>query len=104
MILDRTHGESIGRGGIIFKRGRWQSVELEVLLNRIPGDGTGSRISCRVDDKKIEITDTKLRSNANLLLNGIFISSFFGGTDLSWATLKHTYVDFRNFHLVQIRG
>ena len=93
-------GESIQRGGIRFRRGVWHTVTLEVVLNADPAVGTGSRILCGVDGPPtIELRDSVLRCSADLKLKGLFFSTFFGGTDPSWATPVDTHVDFRNFRV-----
>ncbi|KAH8828439.1 polysaccharide lyase family 14 protein [Flagelloscypha sp. PMI_526] len=44
-------------------------------------------------------TDLQLRSSTSLTANGLFFSTFFGGSDSSWATPDTTFTYYRNISM-----
>lgn len=79
------HGTSLGRGAWSWPTGRWVRVEQEVHLNT-PGEDDGS-IEVRVDGETVlEERDLVFRDTDDLQVEGVFLSTFFGGDDRSWAT------------------
>lgn len=92
------YGTSIGRGSWYFQPGQWHTIDLQVQLNDV-GSNNGS-IVLGVDGKTvIEENEVLFRTVDTLKIDGIFFSTFFGGSDSSWATPKTTYVYFDNFKL-----
>ena len=92
----KDSGTSIGRGNWRFQPGIWHHLEQEIMLNS-PGKANGS-IKVWLDG--VEVVDAEgitFRNIESLKINGIFFSTFFGGSDLSWATPKDTYIDFADF-------
>ena len=90
------HGTSLGRGKWRFQEGKWHLVEQEVKLNT-PGKPDGS-IRLWIDEKLVvQELNLTFRTTPELKIEGIFFSTFFGGSDLSWATPKETQVDFAHF-------
>lgn len=89
-------GTSLGRGDWTFPRGEWVLIEQEVVLND-PSRADGS-ITVWIDEEKVaEFTDLRFRTTADLGINGMFMSTFFGGDDTSWAPKKSTWVEFSGF-------
>lgn len=90
------YGTSIGRGSWQFTPGTWQHLEQKIDLNQI-GKSNG-RVQVWLDGEKVlDKTDLNFRTTKRLQIEGIFFSTFFGGSDLSWATPRDVYVDFANF-------
>ncbi|WP_055526384.1 polysaccharide lyase [Streptomyces graminilatus] len=90
------HGTSLGRGAWHWSRGRWLCVEQAVRLNR-PGRSDGT-IDVSVDGGRVLHTGgLKFRTTDKLGIEGIFFSTFFGGSDESWATPRAQHVDFAGF-------
>ena len=87
-------GESIGRGGVRFRRGVWHAVTLEVVL------GPEGRVLCDVDGARIGFEGGPLCEGVRV--GGLFFSTFFGGTDPSWACAADTHVDFRRFAITPL--
>lgn len=90
------YGTSIGRGNWIFRKNVWQSMQLLVKLNK-PGQIDGQI--------RVQINQTPTLSRQGLIfrteeklgIDGVFFSSFFGGSDDSWATPSSTFIDFADF-------
>ena len=95
------HGTSIGRGNWRFKPGTWHHLEQEVILNQ-PGSKNG-RIRVWVDGKPVlDQSNLTFRSTDKLKIEGIFFSTFFGGSATSWATPKSVYADFADFSVSSV--
>lgn len=92
----KESGTSLGRGSWSFKPGVWYFLEQEVILNQ-PGEKNG-RVRVWVDGVQVfEQTKLTFRTTSALKINGLFFSTFFGGSDDSWATPDAVYADFANF-------
>lgn len=89
-------GTSLGRGQWTFPRGEWILLEQEVVLNR-PGESDGS-ITVWVDEERVaQFDDLEFRTTSDLRIDGVFVSTFFGGDDTSWAPDESTWVEFGGF-------
>jgi hypothetical protein len=96
---DEEFGLSAGRGAFQFPRGRWVEVDLEIKLND-PGRQNGiARLW--IDGKPaIEQRDLVYTTGGSAASNGgLMFSTFFGGSDDSWASPKDQHVDFADFRM-----
>lgn len=92
----RRFGTSIGQGDWRFQPGVWHHLEQEIRLNQ-PGVADG-RVRVWLDGQLVlDQVGLIFRSVDSLKVDGIFFSTFFGGSDESWATPEDVYVDFANF-------
>ncbi|MGV0024793.1 polysaccharide lyase [Phormidesmis priestleyi] len=92
----KDYGTSLGRGAWNFRPGVWYRLEQEVTLNR-PGKKDG-RVRVWINGNRVfEQAGIVFRSTPTLKINGVFFSTFFGGSDQSWATPRSVYADFANF-------
>jgi hypothetical protein len=90
------HGTSIGRGSWSFRPDTWYRLEQEITLNQ-PGQSNG-RVRVWVDDRLLlERSNLMFRSVETLKIEGILFSTFFGGSDPSWATPDDAFADFADF-------
>jgi hypothetical protein len=91
-----SFGASLGRGDWTFKTGTWQNITQEITMNT-PGQRNGI-IRVWLDNTLVyEKTDTVFRTTNNLKIEGVLFSTFFGGSDRTWASTENTYIDFANF-------
>jgi len=89
-------GTSLGRDNWQFKRGTWQLVEHQLVLNN-PGSSNGI-VRVWIDGELVlEQKELLFRTTTVLKIDGIFFSTFFGGNDNTWATPFDTYADFDDF-------
>jgi hypothetical protein len=96
-------GTSLGRGDWSWPTGRWVEVEQEVVLNT-PGDADG-QITVQLDGQEVhKSTHLTFRSVAEVQIEGIFFSTFFGGGDPTWATPTTQTVQFADFRLETLSG
>ena len=92
------HGTSIGRGSWTFTPGVWHTIEQKVVLND-PGWANGS-ITMWIDGRFVyEVRGVVFRTTLALGIEGIYLSTFFGGSDPSWASAEDCWVDFSDFEL-----
>ena len=90
------HGTSLGRGSWHWPTGRWVCVEQAVRLNT-PGRSDGT-IDVRLDGRRVlHAGGLEFRTTNRLGIDGVFFSTFFGGSDPSWATPRAQYADFAGF-------
>lgn len=90
------HGTSLGRGAWHWPTGRWVCVEQAVRLNT-PGRSDGT-IDVNLDNKRVlHVGGLEFRTTDRLGIEGVFFSTFFGGSDPSWATPRAQYADFAGF-------
>jgi len=92
------HGTSLGRGDWLWPLGRWTCVEQDVRLNE-PGSKDGS-VTVQLDGAKVLTSDgLEFRTIGRLGIEGVFFSTFFGGSDPSWATPRRQYAEFAAFEV-----
>jgi hypothetical protein len=71
-------------------------VEQAVRLNT-PGRSDGT-IDVNLDNKRVlHVGGLEFRTTDRLGIEGVFFSTFFGGSDPSWATPRAQYADFAGF-------
>jgi len=82
--------------GDYFVKGSWNKIKERVLLNT-PGVADGVLQVWVNNVRKLNYSGIIYRVNKSVKANGFYISSFFGGSDSTWAPKKDTYSYFRNF-------
>ena len=89
-------GTSLGRGEWTWERGTWLCVEQRVVLND-PEQEDGS-VTVWVDGTQTFAEEgMRYRTVADLRIEGIFFSTFYGGADPSWAPSADQHADFADF-------
>jgi hypothetical protein len=89
------YGTSIGQGTWHFKTGIWYHIELWVHLNTV-GRNDG-HVRLFINNKEVVYAPNILfRHTDTLMIDGVLFSTFFGGHDITWATPKTVYADFKN--------
>jgi hypothetical protein len=91
-------GSQLGLGNWTFVPDQWEQIEEYVRLNDV-GQKNG-QIIVYVNGKQV-LNEDKLefRTTEDLKIDGIFFSTFFGGSDPTWATPKDQYTDFADFRV-----
>ncbi|KAK3101665.1 hypothetical protein FSP39_005327 [Pinctada imbricata] len=98
------YGVSFRNSDFVFKRNQWTTMRQRVHLNSVRSSGHGNPdgwLAVWFDGAKsptFNITNVVLRKYSDVHINGIFINTFFGGHDSSWAPPHDTYTLYRNFH------
>ncbi len=95
-------GTSLGRGSFHFEPGKWHCIEQQLTLNT-PGQADGT-VRVWLDSEPVFEQGTLLfRTAAELRIEGVFFSTFFGGGDASWAPPRDTHADFAAFATASTR-
>lgn len=93
-------GENLDWGSARFVPGRWTTVETRVRLNT-PGQSDGI-IEGWMDGRLVlRETGMRFRDTADLHIEGLFFSTFFGGSTQEWAPSRNERIDFDNFVVSQ---
>lgn len=75
-------------------------IGLTVCMNSVTAAGPQQDGYLKVEidgETKIEYGKLVWRKTTNIKVDNIFISTFYGGGDPSWAPSRDTYALFRNF-------
>ncbi|KAL9711869.1 hypothetical protein Ac2012v2_004942 [Leucoagaricus gongylophorus] len=99
VICNSDFGTSFSRGSFGFLSGRWLRLSMLVQLNNPPSIANGQVQLYYNDHLAMSKTGLQFRAIDSLSINGLFFSTFFGGSDSSWETpvTQHTY--YRNIQL-----
>ncbi|KZT70961.1 polysaccharide lyase family 14 protein [Daedalea quercina L-15889] len=96
---DDGYGTSIDRGAFSFEAGAWNRVTMLVRLNNPVNQANGQVMLYYNNVQAIVLSNLQFRSSSNVNIGGLFFSTFFGGSDSSWATPNTTYTYFRDFQM-----
>jgi len=99
IICNSDFGVSIDRGAFGFVSGQWSRVTLLVQLNNPPDVANGNIMLFFNDVQGISQGNLQLRGGTDINIGGLYFSTFFGGSDSSWATPQTTHTYFRNFQM-----
>ena len=84
-----------------FTPGQWHEVVHEIKMNT-PGQNDG-HVTCWFDGvKALEAEAMRFRDIADFGIDGLYFSTFFGGSNSTWATSKDETVLFDDFHIEAI--
>jgi hypothetical protein len=104
ILPPEAFGTELGEGKWRFVPGAWHHIEQMVTLNTA-GQADGS-VRVWYDRKGseapvYETANLTYRTVSTLKIDQLFFSTFFGGSDPTWATPIDTYVDFADFELYE---
>ena len=92
---NEPYGESIYRGFTSFVLGEWNDIIMRVKLNTV-GQNNGI-LQLSINGKTVTYDKMVWRNTPDMLINGIAMHSFFGGSDKSWATPTQQSIYFSKF-------
>ncbi|KIJ49530.1 polysaccharide lyase family 14 protein [Sphaerobolus stellatus SS14] len=99
IICNSDFGTSISRGNYYFVPGAWNRVTLLVRLNN-PGKFANGNVMLYYNDiPAITQGGLQMRTDTRVVASGLFFSTFFGGSDSSWASTVDQSTYFRNFRI-----
>ncbi|KAJ7462323.1 polysaccharide lyase family 14 protein [Mycena galericulata] len=99
IICNSDFGISISRGSFTFASGQWNLVTLLVQMNNPPNVANGNIEVYFNGVQALAQQDLQIRASSNVTAGGLYFSTFFGGSDSSWATPNTTHTYFRNMEL-----
>ena len=86
----------LGCGNWTWQPGKWTKVQETVHLNT-PGQANGYITVYINGVPALDAVGLTFRTVSSLQINGLYLSTFFGGSDKTWATPQTQYVDFAGF-------
>ncbi|KAJ7925315.1 polysaccharide lyase family 14 protein [Mycena leptocephala] len=99
VLCNDDFGISLSRGSFTFDSGQWNRVTLLVQLNN-PVDVANGNIEVYFNNvQAFAQQDLQIRASSSVTAGGLYFSTFFGGSDSSWATPVTTHTYFRNIGL-----
>jgi hypothetical protein len=94
-LCDYRAGTSFMRGAFAFQKGAWNAIRIEMGLNT-PGIADG-KLRFFFNGQKVMAYDTVVwRTLPSVFIEGVTFSTWFGGSDATWAPPATTYTLFRN--------
>ncbi|KAF8906530.1 polysaccharide lyase family 14 protein [Gymnopilus junonius] len=99
VICNSDFGVSVQRGSFTFASGQWMRLTLLVQLNNPPDVANGYLALYFNDVLAVSQSKLQIRAADSVAANGFYFSTFFGGSDTSWATPVTTHTYFRNVQL-----
>lgn len=99
VLCNDDYGTSLGRGQFRFQAGQWNRISLLVQLNSWAQIANGQIQVFYNDVLAITQQDLQFHSASDLSVGGLFFSTFYGGSDSSWAPSNTTHAYFRNVQL-----
>ncbi|KAF9071764.1 hypothetical protein BDP27DRAFT_1291300 [Rhodocollybia butyracea] len=99
IICNSDFGISVSRGSFTFVSGVWNRIALLVQLNDPVTTANGNLQLYFNDQQVISRQDINFRRGSAVDANGFYFSTFFGGSDNTWATPTTTHTYYRNIQL-----
>jgi hypothetical protein len=99
VLCNDQYGKSIGRGQIYFQPGVWTRLDVAMELNEPAGNSNGTLQVYQNGELSVHMTNVPYRSTGMVGFQGLLFSSFFGGSDSSYATPVDQSVYFKNVQL-----
>jgi len=90
------YGNQLGCGNWTWQPGKWTKVQETVSLNT-PGKSNGYIMVYINGVPALDALGLTFRTVGSLRIDGLFFSTFFGGSDRTWATPQTQHVDFAGF-------
>ena len=91
-----SYGENNPWNGPRFVPGQWTTVETRVKLNT-PGQHDGVVQAWQNGQLVFEREGMRFRDTADVQIDKLMFSTFFGGNDGSWAPTQDEHIDFDDF-------
>ncbi len=91
-----AYGLELGRGNWYWQPGVWTQVQLDVRPNDIGTTDGYIRVFIN-GHKTLDAEGLKFRTSSTLQTDGMFFSTFFGGSDATWASPQTQHTDFAKF-------
>jgi len=99
VLCNEDFGISFGRGSFRLQPGQWNRISLLVQLNSDPQIANGQIQVFYNDVLALTQQNLQFRRTSDLDIGGMFFSTFYGGSDASWAPSNTTHAYFRNVQL-----
>ena len=103
IVLDPVDGDSLWRGQVNFNIGSWNTVNIVVKANTVTNGAPDYNGFLNLTINSVSRTFSKLVYTTALTpINGVTFTTFFGGTDITWASPVFTSSYFKNVILEKL--
>lgn len=99
VLCNDQYGKSIGRGQIYFQPGTWTHLDMIMDLNEPAGNSNGTLQVYLNGNLAIQMDNIPYRNTGMVGFQGLLFSTFFGGSDPTYATPVDQSVYFKNVQL-----
>ncbi|KZV89729.1 hypothetical protein EXIGLDRAFT_740920 [Exidia glandulosa HHB12029] len=99
VLCSDDYGISLSRGSFTFAPGKWQRITMFVWMNNPPNIANGMIALYYNDELALNHSNLQIRSGTGLTTGGLWFSTFFGGSDSSWASPDEQHTYFRNIRI-----
>ncbi|KAG0046461.1 hypothetical protein BGZ83_008368 [Gryganskiella cystojenkinii] len=99
VMCNDQYGKSVGRGLIYFTPGTWTRLDIIMALNEPAGNQNGTLQVYMNGNQVISMNNIPYRSTGMVGFQGLMFSSFFGGSDPTYATPTDQTVYFKNVQI-----
>ncbi|TPX31774.1 hypothetical protein SmJEL517_g04978 [Synchytrium microbalum] len=94
-ICNPTYGNSLNRGAWTFAKGQWTTLSMYIQMNDV-GSSNGILKVWANNILALEYDALSYRTDSNVGVDQLFFSTFFGGSDSSWASTSNTYTLYKD--------
>lgn len=103
LVLDSKYGDSLWRGILNFNKGSWNKVDMILTLNTMTSGEAEHDGYLNLTINGVSASyDKFIWTTEDSLISGINFTTFFGGSDDSWATPFDQSTYFKNVQLQKI--
>jgi len=97
-------GDSLWRSEFKFKTGSWNTVKLYLKINSITTTGFqyDGVITLEINGVKRSFNQMVWTNDVSVMISGLMLQTFFGGSDSTWASPKDQYVHFKDFFTANV--
>ena len=99
-IMNATYGDSLWRGEMAFRKGRWNTVCVHVRLNTI-GKSDGL-VSVAINGTTRAFCGMIWRTDPNVHITSVLFDTFFGGNSADYACKRDTTTRFSNVRVKEV--
>ncbi|KZP34683.1 polysaccharide lyase family 14 protein [Athelia psychrophila] len=99
IICNSDYGVSVERGSYSFVAGQWNRITMLVQMNSPANIANGNLLLYYNDVPAISQSNLVFRSGDDVNIGGLYLSTFFGGSDSTWAPRSNVNSYFRNFEM-----
>ncbi|KAL5522568.1 hypothetical protein ACEPAG_8585 [Sanghuangporus baumii] len=99
ITCNSDYGFSLGRGKFKYTAGQWQTVAVYSKMNNSPTKSNGEIALYFNGEQVFSFNNLKFWTSDVVKAGGMYFSTFFGGSDQSWATPKTVHTYYRNFQM-----
>jgi hypothetical protein len=101
--LDAADGDSLWRGLVNFKKGSWNTIRIVLSANTMSSGSANADGYLELTINGVTESFSKMIwTSAGSSISGVLFTTFFGGSDSTWATPVYTSTYYKNVKLEKL--